>query len=168
MSFSNPPLGNDTAPTLSAPIGARAILAGVRAPPPQLPVPVAPRESTTRKGTTDTIRPEKHLTPRSRPTFVATSVNDTGTMSRGPLPTAGGRSSQITPYQWLANVNVGNQRDGSSGPGNGGGSGDASRVGSRSRPPSVVGRSTLSSRSRDRSWSSEREEKEPLATLQEE
>ena len=187
MSFSHPPIGNDLPPTLSAPIGFRGILAEVRAPQPHRPVRFTPRESTGRTKTADVAaneKPEWHQT-RSRPMFVPTtaaaaaSVKDSanlGTMSRGPY--AGGRSSQITTWQWLSNVTVGGVRDGSSGPGSGGDSGSVSRVGSRSRPPSVLERSTSraysgtreGSVSRDREKEKERGEEypDPALTLQEE
>ncbi|KAI0764721.1 hypothetical protein C8Q74DRAFT_1283552 [Fomes fomentarius] len=177
ISFSNPPIGNDLPPTLSAPIGFRGILAEVRAPPPHRPVRFAPRPSTGRKKTTEVPRDDKTEVARSRPVFVpamATSVKDSGnigTMSRGPF--AGGRSAQITTFQWLSNVKVGGPRDGSSGPGSGGDSGDVSRIGSRSRPPSLYERSTSQaySRTRERSMSRDHTEEQfadPAPTLQEE
>ncbi|KAI0746476.1 hypothetical protein C8Q80DRAFT_1320359 [Daedaleopsis nitida] len=177
ISFSNPPIGNDPPPTLSAPIGARGILAEVRAPPPHRPVRFAQRESTGRRNTVDTLREDKPQPARSRPMFVpamATSVKDSGnlgTMSRGPF--AGGRSAQITTFQWLSNVKVGNARDGSSGPGSGGDSGEASRIGSRSRPASSTELTNSHAYSRTRERSASRDEPEeqvpdPAPTLQEE
>lgn len=177
ISFSNPLIGNDLPPTLSAPIGFRGILAEVRAPPPHRPVRFAPRPSTGRKKTTEVPRDDKTEVARSRPVFVpamATSVKDSGnigTMSRGPF--AGGRSAQITTFQWLSNVKVGGPRDGSSGPGSGGDSGDVSRIGSRSRPPSLYDRSTSQaySNTRERSMSRDQSEEQfadPAPTLQEE
>ncbi|TBU54508.1 hypothetical protein BD310DRAFT_935749 [Dichomitus squalens] len=190
VSFSNPPIGNDLPPTLSAPIGFRGILAEVRAPQPHRLVRFAPRESTGHKKAADVPAHEEQpewQQARSRPVLVPTtpvtaaaaSVKDSGnigTMSRGPF--AGGRSSHITTLQWISNVKVGGVRDGSSGPGSGGDSGDVSRIGSRSRPPSVLERSQsvsqARSRPRDASTSREKEREraeeyvDPALTLQEE
>ncbi|EIW56116.1 uncharacterized protein TRAVEDRAFT_50605 [Trametes versicolor FP-101664 SS1] len=163
VSFSNPPIGNDLPPTLSAPIGFRGILAEVRAPPPHRPVRFSNRESAGRRKTSDAGREDKaQWPPRSRPVFVpavATSVKDSGnpgTMSRGPF--AGARSNQITTFQWLSNIKVGQPRDGSSGPKSGGDSGNVSRINSGSRPPSSTDltMSHTASRTRGRSMSKDR------------
>ncbi|KAH9914175.1 uncharacterized protein BXZ73DRAFT_92835 [Epithele typhae] len=162
-------------PPLSVPIGSRAILAGIRAPPAHV-VHLGRRDSARRrKATADTIRAEKKLseTPRSRPMFIpATSVKSGGTldtMSRGPF--AGRRPPPITTIKWLSNVNVnvGGVRDGSSGGGSGGDSGEASRIGSRSRGQSAMEHSTSqASKTRERSASRERVEEDATPSLQEE
>ena len=185
ISFSNPPIGNDLPPTLSAPIGFRGILAEVRAPQPRLPVRFSPREPIGRRKTTEVARegkPQWHQQQRSRPMMVpqmATSVKDggnLGTMTRGPF--AGGRSTQITQHQWImmSNVKVGAPHDGSSGrtSGSGGDSGNASRTGSMSvsRRPSLRGYPTSYAYSRERERSGSRdamdEYSDPTLTLQEE
>lgn len=185
VSFSNPPIGNDLPPTLSAPIGFRGILAEVRAPQPHLPVRFSPHESTGRKKTADAAREGKsewHHSQRSRPMMVpqmATSVKDggnLGTMTRGPF--AGGRSTQITQHQWImmSNVKVGAPHDGSSGrtSESGGNSGNASRTGSMSvsRRPSLRGYPGSQAYSRERERSGSRDVMEdysdPTLTLQEE
>lgn len=185
VSFSNPPIGNDLPPTLSAPIGFRGILAEVRAPQPHHPVRFSPRESTGRRKATEVAREEKsqwHQQQRSRPMMVpqmATSVKDggnLGTMTRGPF--AGGRSTQITQHQWImmSNVKVGAPHDGSSGrtSGSGGDSGNPSRTGSMSvsRRPSLRGYPTSYAYSRERERSGSRdamdEYSDPTLTLQEE
>ncbi|KAM5543752.1 hypothetical protein V8D89_002369 [Ganoderma adspersum] len=185
ISFSNPPIGNDLPPTLSAPIGFRGILAEVRAPQPHLPVRFSPREPIGRRKTTEIAREEKpqwHQQHRSRPMMVpqmATSVKDggnLGTMTRGPF--AGGRSTQITQHQWImmSNVKVGAPHDGSSGrtSGSGGDSGNVSRTGSMSvsRRPSLRGYPTSYAYSRERERSGSRdamdEYSDPTLSLQEE
>ncbi|GBE79383.1 hypothetical protein SCP_0205810 [Sparassis crispa] len=138
VSFSNPPTGTDFPPALSAPVGHRAILAEIRAPFP----PRAARTSTAMSHAKATARsPEEELNlrssmPRSRPVLIAHGRG--GTMTRGHV---GGRSAQINTFAWLSSVKVGGTREGSSGPGSSGENGTASRLESRSRPPSLPGRS---------------------------
>ncbi|EGN97137.1 hypothetical protein SERLA73DRAFT_57400 [Serpula lacrymans var. lacrymans S7.3] len=138
QSFRHPPEGTDLAPSLSAPVGHRAILAEVRAPlPPRKLNPVlqphhgsAARARSHEKG----IIPPEHSTNHvSLPIPVATATRHGGTMSRGNV---GGKSARMDAFTWLANVKVGDRRESSSGPGSGADSGDVSRISSRSRPPS--------------------------------
>ncbi|KAI0635452.1 hypothetical protein C8Q77DRAFT_1217270 [Trametes polyzona] len=170
ISFSNPPIGSDPAPTLSAPMGYRGILAEIRVPPPRLS-----REFSGRRKASDAGREEQRdWTKRSRPLLVpmASSVKDSrdpGTMSRGPF--AGGRSARITQHDWMSKVKVG--RDGSSGHGSGGDSGNPSRMGSRSRRPSSSDypRVQTLSRARERSQSRDKIEEQtpdPTSSLNEE
>ncbi|KAI0646043.1 hypothetical protein C8Q79DRAFT_1110779 [Trametes meyenii] len=143
VSFSNPPIGNDLPPTLSAPIGYRGILAEVRAPPPHRPAPFGVRDPAGRRKISDAGRGgQLEPPPRSKPMIVpavATSVKDSGHsgMSRGTF--AGGRSAQISLIQWVSSVGVGQTRESSSGRGSGGDSGNASRINSKSRPASSAG-----------------------------
>ena len=161
---------------ISAPIGFRGILGEVRAPPLPAPQRPAPRESVRRKGTADTIRPEKP-SQRTRPMLIPTikpsakGGNNLGTMSRGPF--AGARSVQNMPPPlevWLKGVKVGNPRDGSSGRGSGGDSGEVSRTGSRGRATSTLDRSVSQaySRARERSISKDRFDEDAIPSLQEE
>ena len=175
ISFSNYPQGSDLqGPTLSAPIGARGILAGVRAPPPPHSMvlgaagepsgPSGPRmtagESARRR------RPGSVLIP-----VLAASVKDggmAGTMSRGKF--AGGRAPGMEVAQWISNVKAGGRREGSSGPGSGGDSGGVSRIGSKSRMPVLLDHVAVQahSRAKERSASKDRAEEDPLLSLQEE
>lgn len=176
-SFRNPPMGNDYPPALSAPIGHRSILAEVRAPfPPRLPNPVL-QNSSTRAFQHDT--PDNHIyalfqrqqhshslmstsmpiTPfdlsreggtSSRGNIGSTLSRGTigGTMSRGNI---GGKSAaRMDPFTWLSNVKVGERRGSSSGPGSGADSAGASRLSSRSRPPSTPDASMARRRSLSR------------------
>ncbi|KAI0368548.1 hypothetical protein BV20DRAFT_969152 [Pilatotrama ljubarskyi] len=176
VSFSNPPIGNDLPPTLSAPIGYRGILAGVRAPPPHT-LGFTNRESAGRRKTSDAGRDDRsERTQRSRPLAippVGTSVKDgatPGTMSRGPF--AGGRSKPISQLQWQSGVKVEQPRDVSSGRGSGGHSGTVSRLSSNSRPASALDHSmSRASRTQDRELSRDRGEEqytEPSLLLNEE
>ncbi|KAI0674045.1 hypothetical protein C8Q78DRAFT_1143275 [Trametes maxima] len=170
VSFSNPPIGNDLPPTLSAPIGYRGILAEVRAPPPHHPVAFGVRDPAGRRKVSDTGRGGQiELPPRSKPVIVpavATSVKDGGHsgMSRGTF--AGGRSAQISLIQWVSSVGVGQTRESSSGRGSGGDSGNASRINSKSRPTSSADHppSQRSSRTRESSISVDKAD-EPHADL---
>ena len=131
MSFSNPPLGSDLPPALSAPVGLRSILAEVRAS--QISRPLV-------------VRPTKQ-SQDAHPPFPG-NENEESThgqsgassgQGKGVVPNrgyVGGRSAQITTLAWLSSVKVGKRED-SSGPGSGGESAAASRMHSRSRPPSV-------------------------------
>ncbi|KAI0353310.1 hypothetical protein OH77DRAFT_1497336 [Trametes cingulata] len=176
VSFSNPPIGNDLPPTLSAPIGHRGILAGVRAPAPHT-LGFASRESAGRRKASDAGRDDRsERTQRSRPLAippVATSVKDgatPGTMSRGPLTS--GRAKPISQLQWQSGVKVEQPRDLSSGRGSGGHSGTVSRLSSNSRPASALDHSmSRASRTQDRDLSKDRGEEqyaEPSLLLNEE
>jgi WD repeat-containing protein 59 len=167
VSFSNPPLGSDPPPALSAPIGYRSILAEVRASQPPRPSKVnvlrQSQETTARRSTSAAARklgkvPELPLKEKAE------------TMSRGYV---GGRSAHITTFAWLSSVKVGHKRDNSSGPPSGADSGNASRLNSRSRPPSIADPSMSyldyrnKSDSRDRG-EEERRDGDANQTLQEE
>ncbi|KAI0654949.1 hypothetical protein C8Q70DRAFT_1083983 [Cubamyces menziesii] len=177
VSFSNPPLGNAPAPTLSAPIGHRGILAGVRAPPMHPPGFYAGHETVGRRKTSDAGREERpDRFTRSRPLNIpamAASVKDNGnvgTMSRGPL--VGGRSTRMSQGQWISKVKV-TTRDGSTGRGSGGDSGNVSRNGSTSRRPSSTDKSVSQAVSRrgERSESIDRfdyQHTDPISSLNEE
>ncbi|KAI0345160.1 hypothetical protein BDW22DRAFT_1354052 [Trametopsis cervina] len=168
-SFSSAPEGSERLPTLSAPVGHRSILAGVRASQPGRPHKtslIGPKGSQD-LGVTRSF---------SQVTQEAGSLNNEAkgsTMSRGYV---GGRSAQITTVQWLSSVKVGSKREGSD-PYSGGESGNVSRYGSRSRPPSIMdpsgsmldlrGRKGKSG-SRDRDEDEHRESGETNQTLKEE
>ncbi len=168
VSFSNPPIGTNLPPALSAPVGHRSILAEVRASQPLRPLKfnalrlsqeIVPTRSSSK------VAAKKGRMPEDR------EVDKHGTMSRGYV---GGRSAHITTFAWLSSVKVGNRRDGSSGPASGGDSGNVSRIGSRSRPPSVMMDPSMSmslldvrSGSRDRGDDDSRES-EANQSLQEE
>ena len=160
--YSNGSESSDRPPTLSAPINSRSMLAGVRVPPNQRPVRFAPREFAGRKKANQNYDGDSYGTPRSKPIPAMTS----SVMSRG--PNVGGRSAQISAYQWISNVKVGGRREGSSETGSGGNSGNASRIRSQSRTTSLDPTSQAYSRTRDRSLSLDRADEEPIATLQEE
>ncbi|KAI8970648.1 hypothetical protein BD414DRAFT_502118 [Trametes punicea] len=160
--FSNPPIGNAQPPTLSAPVGYRGILAEVRAPPPHHASGFADREFSGRGNVSNAGQADRlERPPRSKPLDVpasAASVKDggnMGTMSRGPV--TGGRSNPISPLEWLSNVTV-RPRDGSSGRGSGGDSGNVSKIRSTSRPQLSADHSTSRavSRAGDRSMSKDR------------
>lgn len=132
VSFSNPPAGSEPPPALSAPIGHRSILAEVRA-----TQPPRPSKVNVLRQSQDTIaRRSSSAAARKIAKTVQQPLKERSeTMSRGYV---GGRSAQITTFAWLSSVKVGHKRDTSSGPPSGADSGHASRLNSRSRPPSVV------------------------------
>ncbi|CAL1710706.1 unnamed protein product [Somion occarium] len=124
ISFSNPPPSSDTAPALTVPV--RGILGEVRASQPLRPRPSAGRFLS------DPLR--THGTHgASAPSANTSSGQGEGLTRRGVV----GRSAQITALSWLSSVKVGGARDGSSGAGSGGDSGNVSRLNSASRPPSI-------------------------------
>lgn len=139
ISFSNPPVGNDLPPKLSAPVGHRGILAEVRAPYPlQPPRAHVPNPRTER----DLVKPPEanqgscSLSPApSKPIPIA---QERGTMTRGYL---GGRPQPITELAWISSLDIKPNRGGSSGRNSGQESGHASRINSRSRAPSLADRS---------------------------
>ena len=138
ISFSNPPVGNDLPPKLSAPVGHRGILAEVRAPYPlRTPRTNVPNPRTER----DLVKPSEptqgsSLSPApSKPIPIA---QERGTMTRGYL---GGRPQPITELAWLSSFDFKPNRGGSSGRNSGQESGHASRLNSRSRAPSLANRS---------------------------
>ncbi|KAF8265297.1 hypothetical protein EI94DRAFT_1736236 [Lactarius quietus] len=113
FSFRTPPETSHTRPALSAPVGQRGILAEVRAmhfagrPPNPVLLPL--------RGARDASQ-QIHQLPESEP-------EQTPTVTAISVPQRQGGMTQRA-------------RDGSSGTGSGGESGSASRIGSRSRPPS--------------------------------
>lgn len=138
VSFSNPPVGNDLPPKLSAPVGHRGILAEVRA-----PYPLRPTRTNiaTPRAEQNPVKPSEanqasSLSPApSKPIPIA---QERGTMTRGYL---GGRPQPITELAWLSSFDFKPNRGGSSGRNSGQESGQASRMNSRSRPPSIAARS---------------------------
>lgn len=101
-----------------------------------------------------------------RPVRMATLKKGSGTMSRGSF--AGKSMAGMDAFTWLSSVKVGEgRRDGSSGPGSGANSVDASRLSSRSRGPSGEadpaqggsGEGTRNSGTRKRSESRSRDDK---------
>ncbi|KAI0952525.1 hypothetical protein AcV7_008300 [Taiwanofungus camphoratus] len=137
VSFSNPPVGTDLPPALSAPVGHRAILAEVRAPVPPRPAKVNPvSHIRAQSSSEEQRRPSGPSVTHSKPIPIAQEKG--GTMTRG-YPS--GRSAQITTFAWLSSVKVGGRKEGSSGPGSGAESGNISRLSSISRPPSQPDRS---------------------------
>ncbi|KAI0316197.1 hypothetical protein OF83DRAFT_1196593 [Amylostereum chailletii] len=150
FSFRTPLADYEPKPALSAPVGHRGILAGVRAPPPSRPqrhhepgtrqapsqrssILTYPSQSS-RLSQSQTTESEPDQTPTTTtiPIPVSAALRR-GTMSRGNL--AG--KSALDNISWLSSVKVAEKpKDGSSGTGSGATSGNASRVGSRSRPTS--------------------------------
>ena len=160
----------------------RAILAEVRAAQPFRP---------TKPSALHTVTRSSSRTPAAGVTFEADAAGApeaSGSGSKeGERPAAGktsrgfvgGRSADITTLAWLSSVKVGNRRDDSSGPASGGESGTASRMQSRSRPPSVSrepgtsrltveGRSESRERERDRERGEDDREIDSNQSLQEE
>ncbi|TCD66873.1 hypothetical protein EIP91_000771 [Steccherinum ochraceum] len=129
ISFSNPPLGSDLPPALSAPVGFRGILAEVRAS--QLSRPPAARPARQPQDALPADIDQEETTPGQ--SGASSGQGKGAAPSRGYV---GGRSAQITTFAWLSSVKVGKRED-SSGPGSGGESATASRMQSRSRPPSL-------------------------------
>jgi hypothetical protein len=134
FSFRTPPEASYTRPALSAPVGQRGILAEVRAThfAGRLPNPVLLPLRGARDASQQIHQPSE-LEPEQTPTVTAISVppRQGGTMTRGNRP------ARMDALAWLSSFRVGERaRDGSSGTGSGGESGSASRIGSRSRPPS--------------------------------
>lgn len=134
FSFRTPPETSHSRPALSAPVGQRGILAEVRAmhfagrPPNPVLLPLRGARDASQQ-----IHQLPELEPEQTPTVTAISVplRQGGTMTRG------NRSARMDALTWLSSFRVGERaRDGSSGTGSGGESGSASRIGSRSRPPS--------------------------------
>ncbi|KAI9464767.1 hypothetical protein F5148DRAFT_1276407 [Russula earlei] len=133
FSFRTPSEASYARPALSAPIGQRGILAEVRATHfgGRLPNPVLVPLRCAR----DTPHAQQCLEsePEQTPTVTAISVPPRygGTMSLR------NRSARIDSLAWLSSFRVGERfREGSPGGGSGVESGDASRIGSRSRPRS--------------------------------
>ena len=136
--FRNAPEGQESFPTFSAPIGPRAILAEVRAPPP----PRTMLASTLDEDVADftPTLASATLKPIAAPAKKSTG----GTMSKG------GVIAQVDQLAWLASVKVGNKRGSHS-------SETRSRARSsanpRTRPPSWLERSGSSIGARQRSGS---------------
>ena len=135
FSFRTPPEASHARPALSAPVRQRGILAEVRAPHfgSRLPNPVL----LPLHGARDTPQVQQlpESEPEQTPTATAISVppRQGGTMTRGP----GNRSARMDALTWLSSFRSGERaREGSSGTGSGADSGNASRIGSRSRPSS--------------------------------
>lgn len=140
--FRNPPEGQESFPTFSAPIGPRAILAEVRAPPP----PRTMLASTLDEDIADftPTLASAALKPIATPVKKSTG----GTMSKGGV---GLSNTQVDQLAWLASVKVGSKRGSHS-------SETRSRVRSstnnpQSRPPSRPERSGSSIGARQRSGS---------------
>lgn len=130
MSFSNPPLGSDLPPALSAPVGFRGILAEVRASQISRPPIARPARQHHETLPSEDIENEE---PNAGQSGASSGQGKGAAPTRGYV---GGRSAQITTIAWLSSVKVGKRED-SSGPGSGGESAAASRMHSRSRPPSL-------------------------------
>jgi len=133
FSFRTPPEASHARPALSAPVGQRGILAEVRAMQfgGRLPNPVLLPLRETRD--TPQVQQLPESEPEQTPTVTSISVppRQGGTMSRG------NRSARMDALAWLSSFRVGERaREGSPGAGSGAESGNASRIGSRSRPPS--------------------------------
>jgi hypothetical protein len=134
FSFRTPPEASHARPALSAPVGQRGILAEVRATQfgNRLPNPVLLPLRETRD--TPLVQQLPESEPEQTPTVTSMSVppRQGGTMTR-----AGNRSARMDALTWLSSFRVGERaREGSPGAGSGAESGNASRIGSRSRPPS--------------------------------
>jgi len=131
FSFRTPPEAGHTRPALSAPVGQRGILAEVRAPHfgSRLPNPVL----LPLRGARDS--PQVQQLPESEPEQTPTVTAITVVPPR--LGWARGhRFARMDSLTWLATFRPERVRDGSSGTGSGAESGNASRMGSRSRPSS--------------------------------
>jgi WD repeat-containing protein 59 len=133
FSFRTPSEASHARPALSAPIGQRGILAEVRATQfgGRLPNPVLLPLRCARDTPQAQQLPESE--PEQTPTVTSMSVppRQGGTMSLGK------RSARMDALAWLSSFRVGERvREGSPGTGSGVESGDASRIASRSRPPS--------------------------------
>jgi hypothetical protein len=132
FSFRTPPEASHVRPALSAPVKQRGILAEVRATQfgGRLPNPVL----LPLRGARDTPQVQQlpETEPEQTPTVTSISVRpQQGGMTRGNRP------PRMDSLAWLSNFRVGERtRDGSPGTGSGAESGNASRIGSRSRPPS--------------------------------
>jgi len=134
FSFRTPPEASHARPALSAPVWQRGILAEVRATQfgNRLPNPVLLPLRGTRE--TPLVQQLPESEPEQTPTVTSISVppRQGGTMTR-----AGNRSARMEPLAWLSNFRVRDRdREGSPGAGSGAESGNVSRIGSRSRPPS--------------------------------
>ena len=145
-------MGTDPPPTLSAPIGHRSILGEVRAAHP-------PRLSKL-----NTLRTSQDVSARSS-SAAARKIGGVSLLPKERAETinrgyTGGRSAQIGTFDWLSAVKVLQPRDTSSGPHNGRDSGTASRINSRSRPPSAVDPSMAYLEHKTKSSSSDRGEEE--------
>lgn len=154
ISFSNPPPGSEPPPALSAPIGYRSILAEVRATQPLRTAKLNALRSSMDAAST---RSSSATARKLGKTTQVPLKEKAETMSRGYV---GGRSAQITTFAWLSSVKVGHKRDASSGPPSGADSGNASRLNSRSRPPSIADPSMSRLDLRSKSGSRDRGEDE--------
>jgi hypothetical protein len=133
FSFRTPPEASHARPALSAPVGQRGILAEVRATQfgGRLPNPVL----LPLRGARDT--PRVHQLPESEPEQTPTATSISVPPRHGGTMTRGNRSARMDALAWLSSFRVGERaREGSPGTGSGPESGNASRIGSRSRPPS--------------------------------
>ncbi|KAL5504871.1 hypothetical protein ACEPAH_7534 [Sanghuangporus vaninii] len=103
VSFRAQPSGTGALPALSAPTGARSILAGVRASPltPQNNPILLPHQGSAARGTRHESVKERELLPNQAQRFLASGIVDRrdGTMSKG--STKGGRS-QMDHATWLS------------------------------------------------------------------
>ncbi|KAI0794847.1 hypothetical protein C8Q75DRAFT_847958 [Abortiporus biennis] len=131
VTFSNPPMGSELPPKLSAPLGPRNMLGIVRA--------VDKSHLPKNLGIHEVSSP--HIQDRESLSDAGVSRTNSSTIERKKNQPdrrkfVGGRDAQITTFAWLSSVKVGDKKEGSSGPGSGAESGTASRISSRSRPPS--------------------------------
>lgn len=147
--FRNPPEGQESFPIFSAPVGPRAILAEVRAPPP----PRTMLASTYGLGPTlatdeDNADSTPTLTSAAlKPIATPAKKSTGGTMSKGGV---GLSIAQVDQLAWLASVKVGSKRGSHSSETN---SRVRSRTNAQSRPPSGLERSSSSIGARQRSGS---------------
>jgi hypothetical protein len=149
--FRNPPEGQESFPIFSAPIGPRAILAEVRAPPP----PRTMLASTYGLGPT-TLPATDEDNEDSTPTLISAALKPIatpakksigGTMSKGGV---GLSIAQVDQLAWLASVKVGSKRGSHSSERD---SGVRSRTNPHSSPPPGLERSGSSIGTRQRSGS---------------
>jgi hypothetical protein len=146
--FRNPPEDQESLPIFSAPVGPRAILAEVRAPPPPRTMlastyglgPNAPATDEDNADATPTL-----TSAALKPIATPSKKSIGGTMSKGGVGIA-----EVDQLAWLASVKVGSKRESHSSETN---SRVRSRTNAQSRPPSGLERSGSSIGVRQRSGS---------------
>lgn len=138
VSFSNPPVGNDLPPKLSAPVGHRGILAEVRAPYPPRPPRTNIQNPRAEHNLVKPLDANQGTSLSPAPPKPIPIAQERGTMTRGYL---GGRPPPLTECAWLSSFDFKQNRGGGSGRNSGQESGHASRLNSRSRAPSIATRS---------------------------
>ena len=147
--FRKPPEDQESFPVFSAPVGPRAILAEVRAPPP----PRTMLESTYGLGPNAPATDEDNAD--ATPTLTSAALKPIATPSKksigGTMSIGGvGSIAQVDQLDWLASVKVGSKRGSHSSETN---SRVRSRTNAQSRPPSGLERSGSSIGARQRSGS---------------